>query len=112
MKLATELQRTGRGGTLYVLDEPTTGLHPTDVERLLGQLHALVDAGNSIILVDHDMKVAAASDWVIDIGLGAGDEGGRIVASGTPAQVAGCRASRTAPYLDRALRRGPAPTLA
>src|SRR4051812_22964409 len=103
VKLATELQRAQRGGALYVLDEPTTGLHPTDVERLLGQLHALVDAGNSVILVDHDMKVAAASDWVIDIGPGAGDEGGRIVASGPPAKVAASRTSRTAPYLDRAL---------
>ena len=103
VKLAAELQRSQRGGALYVLDEPTTGLHPTDVERLLGQLRALVEAGNSVILVDHDMKVAAASDWVIDIGPGAGDEGGRIVASGPPAQVAACQASRTAPYLDRAL---------
>lgn len=103
VKLATELQRAQRGGALYVLDEPTTGLHPTDVERLLVQLHALVDAGNSVVLVDHDMKVAAGSDWVIDIGPGAGDEGGEIVASGTPAKVSACKASRTAPYLDRAL---------
>ena len=103
VKLATELQRAQRGGALYVLDEPTTDLHPTDVERLLGQLNALVDAGNSVILVDHDMKVAAASDWVIDIGPGAGDEGGRIVASGPPAKVAESRTSRTAPYLNRAL---------
>ncbi|QCO00177.1 excinuclease ABC subunit UvrA (plasmid) [Azospirillum argentinense] len=106
VKLATELQRAQRGGALYVLDEPTTGLHPTDVERLLDQLHALVDAGNSVVLVDHDMKVAAASDWVIDVGPGAGDEGGRIVASGPPAKVVTCRASRTAPYLDRALGEG------
>lgn len=101
VKLATELQRAQRGGALYVLDEPTTGLHPTDVERLLGQLHALVDAGNSVVLVDHDMTVAAASDWVIDIGPGAGDEGGRIVASGPPAMVSKSKASRTAPYLER-----------
>ena len=103
VKLAAELQRAQRGAALYVLDEPTTGLHPTDVERLLGQLNALVDAGNSVVLVDHDMKVAAASDWVIDIGPGAGAEGGRIVASGPPSKVAASRASRTAPYLDRAL---------
>jgi excinuclease ABC subunit A len=109
VKLATELQRAQRGGALYVLDEPTTGLHPTDVERLLGQLNALVDAGNSVVLIDHDMKVAAASDWVIDIGPGAGDEGGRIVASGPPAKVAACSASRTARYLDRALGGRPAP---
>jgi excinuclease ABC subunit A len=103
VKLATELQRAHRGGTLYVLDEPTTGLHPTDVERLVGQLNALVDAGNSVILVDHDMTVAASSDWVIDIGPGAGDKGGQIVASGPPTRVAECEASRTAPFLGRAI---------
>jgi len=103
VKLATELQRARRGGTLYVLDEPTTGLHPTDVERLLNQLQALVDSGNNVILVDHDMKIAAASDWVIDIGPGAGDDGGRIVAAGPPAKVASSSASLTAPYLRRAL---------
>ena len=70
---------------------------------MLNQLQALVDPGNSVILVDHDMKLAAASDWVIDIGPGAGDEGGRIVAAGPPAKVASSRASRTAPYLRRAL---------
>ena len=106
VKLATELQRSQRGGALYVLDEPTTGLHPTDVERLLNQLQTLVDSGNSVILIDHDMKLAAASDWVIDIGPGAGDDGGRIVAAGPPAKVAASKASRTAPYLRRALGEG------
>jgi excinuclease ABC subunit A len=105
VKLATELQRAQRGGALYVLDEPTTGLHPTDVERLLNQLQALVEAGNTVIIVDHDMKLAAASDWVIDIGPGAGDEGGRIVAAGPPEKVASSKSSSTAPYLRRALRR-------
>jgi excinuclease ABC subunit A len=99
VKLATELQRAGRGGTLYVLDEPTTGLHPTDVNRLLTHLHALVESGNTVIVVDHDMSVAAASDWVIDLGPGAGDDGGKIIAGGTPREVAGNRESRTAPYL-------------
>lgn len=103
VKLATELQRAQRGGALYVLDEPTTGLHPTDVERLLNQLQSLVDSGNTVILVDHDMKLAAASDWIIDIGPGAGDDGGRIVAAGQPAKVASSSVSRTAPYLGRAL---------
>ena len=103
VKLATELQRAQRGGALYVLDEPTTGLHPTDVERLLAQLNALVEAGNTVIIVDHDMSVAAASDWVIDIGPGAGDEGGTIVASGPPKAVARTAESRTAPFLARAL---------
>ena len=103
VKLATELQRPQRGDTLYVLDEPTTGLHPADIDRLLAQLSCLVDAGNTVILVEHDMHVAAASDWIIDIGPGAGDEGGRIVACGTPEDVAAAPASRTAPYLLRAL---------
>ncbi|MEP6574748.1 MAG: hypothetical protein ABJD11_18750, partial [Gemmatimonadota bacterium] len=105
IKLATELQRVGRGNTLYVLDEPTTGLHPADVERLVAQLDGLVDAGNAVIVVEHDMRVIAASDWVIDIGPGAGDEGGRIVASGVPAAVATAVESRTAPYLARYLER-------
>jgi excinuclease ABC subunit A len=103
IKLATELQRAQRGRGLYVLDEPTTGLHPSDVERLLRQLDALVEAGNTVVVVEHDMRVVAASDWVIDVGPGAGDEGGRIVASGPPAEVARARQSRTAPYLARFL---------
>ncbi len=82
IKLATELQRVQRGDTLYVLDEPTTGLHPADVEKLMAQLDGLVDAGNTVIVVEHDMRVVAGSDWVIDIGPGAGDEGGRVVAAG------------------------------
>ena len=101
IKLATELQRMSRGNTLYILDEPTTGLHPFDVEKLVTQLEGLVDAGNSVIVVEHDMRVVAGSDWVIDIGPGAGDEGGRVVASGPPAQVSHVRQSRTAPYLAR-----------
>jgi excinuclease ABC subunit A len=99
VKLATELQRAQRGGTLYVLDEPTTGLHPSDVEKLMTQLQGLVDAGNSVVVVEHDMAVAAASDWIIDIGPGAGDEGGTIVASGIPEEVAAVSRSRTARYL-------------
>lgn len=105
VKLATELQRAQRGGTLYVLDEPTTGLHPADVARLVVQLNGLVDAGNSVILVEHDMAVVAASDWIIDIGPGAGDEGGRVVASGSPATVASTAGSRTASYLAAQLGR-------
>ena len=103
IKLATELQRQQRGGTLYVLDEPTTGLHPSDVDRLLAQLDGLVDSGHTVVVVEHDMRVAARSDWVIDIGPGAGDAGGRIVAAGLPAHVAREPASRTAPYLASAL---------
>ncbi|MES2197978.1 MAG: excinuclease ABC subunit UvrA [Pseudomonadota bacterium] len=99
VKLATELQRAQRGGTLYVLDEPTTGLHPSDVERLNAQLRKLVESGNTVVVVEHDMSVVAASDWVIDIGPGAGDEGGRIVAAATPAELASAPGSRTAKYL-------------
>ncbi|MBA4067619.1 MAG: excinuclease ABC subunit A [Isosphaera sp.] len=102
IKLATELQRAGRGSGLYVLDEPTTGLHPADVERLLVQLGRLVESGNTVVVVEHDVQVVAASDWVIDVGPGAGDEGGRVVAAGPPAEVARAAKGRTAPYLARA----------
>jgi excinuclease ABC subunit A len=86
-----------------VLDEPTTGLHPADVEKLLVQLEGLIDAGHTVVVVEHDMRIVGASDWVIDVGPGAGGDGGRIVAQGPPAQVARAAASRTAPYLRRAL---------
>lgn len=99
IKLATELQRLSKGDTLYVLDEPTTGLHPSDVERLVVQLERLVAAGNTVVVVEHDMRVVAGSDWVIDMGPGAGDEGGSIVITGVPADVANSTRSRTAPYL-------------
>jgi len=105
IKLATELQRNQRGATLYVLDEPTTGLHPRDVDRLLEQLDTLVTAGHTVIVVEHEMRVVAQSDWVIDIGPGAGDQGGRIVVAGTPQKVAASKKSRTAPFLARALNR-------
>jgi excinuclease ABC subunit A len=103
IKLATELQRSQRGQALYVLDEPTTGLHPFDVAKLLKQLQGLVESRNTVLVVEHDMEVAATSDWIIDIGPGAGAEGGRIVASGPPEQVASAPQSRTAKYLARAL---------
>jgi len=103
IKLATELQRATRGNTLYVLDEPTTGLHPVDADRLMVQLNRLVDAGNTVIVVEHTMRVVAGSDWVIDIGPGAGDEGGKVVASGPPQEVARNKVSRTAPYLAKHL---------
>ena len=109
IKLATELQRSQRGDTLYVLDEPTTGLHPSDVERLVAQLEGLVASGNTVIVVEHDMRVVAASDWVIDVGPGAGEEGGRVVAEGPPSRVARAAKSRTAPYLARFLDRSVVP---
>ena len=101
IKLATEVQRAQRGNTLYVLDEPTTGLHPADVDKLMAQLEGLVESGNTVIVVEHELRVAAASDWVIDIGPGAGEEGGRVVAAGPPREVAEAKQSRTAPYLRR-----------
>ncbi|MGD3109159.1 excinuclease ABC subunit UvrA [Streptomyces sp. YGL11-2] len=106
IKLAAELQRARRGHTLYLLDEPTTGLHPADTEVLLRQLHGLVDAGNTVVVVEHDMGVVAGADHVIDLGPGGGAEGGRIVAAGTPAEVAAAPGSRTAPYLARHCGRG------
>ncbi|WP_432066063.1 ATP-binding cassette domain-containing protein [Streptomyces sp. C10-9-1] len=104
IKLAGELQRGRRGHTVYVLDEPTTGLHPADVEVLMLRLHGPVDDGHTVVVVEHDMDVVAAADWVIDLGPGGGDEGGRVVAAGTPAEVAAAAGSATAPYLARALR--------
>lgn len=103
IKLATELQRVQTGNTVYLLDEPTTGLHPADVEKLMILMHALVDGGNTVIVVEHDMDVVASADWVIDLGPGAGDLGGKVVAKGTPEKVAKSTNSRTAPYLAKKL---------
>lgn len=103
IKLATELQRPNNGSSLYILDEPTTGLHPADVDKLLGQLRSLVGGGNTVIVVEHNMRVVRASDWVIDMGPGAGDEGGQVVAQGPPSEVVQHPASRTGPYLKQYL---------
>lgn len=103
VKLASELQRVRRDHTLYVLDEPTSGLHPADVDRLVAQLDGLVAAGNTVVLVEHDMDVVAQADWVIDLGPGGGEAGGRIVAAGPPRSVAGVEGSVTAPFLHASL---------
>ncbi|NEA39865.1 excinuclease ABC subunit UvrA [Streptomyces sp. SID11385] len=103
IKLATELQRVHRGHTAYILDEPTTGLHPADVDVLLRQLNRLVDAGDTVVVVEHDMAVVASADWVVDLGPGGGDQGGHLVAEGRPEDVAKAEGSRTAPYLRAAL---------
>ncbi len=103
LQLATELQRSQRGRTLYVLDEPTTGLHAADADRLLVQLQRLVDTGNTVVMIEHDMRSVAQADWVIDVGPGAGGAGGTIVAAGAPHQVARAKGSRTAPFLAREL---------
>jgi excinuclease ABC subunit A len=109
IKLATELQRMGKGNILYILDEPTTGLHPSDVEKLIIQLDALVEAGNTVIVVEHDMSVVAASDWVMDIGPGAGEEGGRIIAQGPPSEVVNNKESITAAFLKSYMEQNPCP---
>ncbi|MBG6083783.1 excinuclease ABC subunit A [Zhihengliuella flava] len=103
IKLASELQRRRRGGTLYLLDEPTTGLHPADTDVLLRQLHALVEAGDTVVVVEHDMEVVAGADWVIDLGPAGGSAGGHIVAEGRPAEVARAARGATASYLRVAL---------
>ena len=106
IKLATELQRVQKGDTLYILDEPTTGLHPADTEILLKQLHTLVDAGNSVVVVEHDMSVIWDSDWIIDLGPGAGFAGGKIAAQGTPEDlVKQPKKSKTASYMAKALKK-------
>lgn len=99
IKLAAELQRPRRGHTLYVLDEPSTGLHPADVDLLDRQLHRLVDGGSTVVVAEHDMRMVAGADWVIDLGPGAGNDGGTVVAEGPPTKVAHAKNSRTAPYL-------------
>src|SRR6201999_1196632 len=106
IKLATELQRPQRGDSLYVLDEPTTGLHASDVEKLIVQLDRLVAAGNTVVTIEHEMRVAAASDWIMDIGPGAGDMGGRLIAAGPPEKIVRDKSSRTAPYLAQILATG------
>ncbi|QNN53428.1 excinuclease ABC subunit UvrA [Nocardioides mesophilus] len=105
IKLATELQRARRGHALYLLDEPTAGLHPADIALLVQQLHRLVDAGNTVVLVEHDLDTIATADWVIDLGPGGGDAGGRVIAEGAPQEVARAESSATAPYLARRLAR-------
>jgi len=104
IKLATELSRRPTGRTLYILDEPTTGLHMADVERLLHMLHALVDAGNSMVVIEHNLDVIKNADWVIDMGPEGGNGGGHIVALGTPEQIAKVTSSYTGQYLKRMLK--------
>jgi excinuclease ABC subunit A len=105
VRLARELGRRETGRTLYLLDEPTTGLHFDDVRRLLEVLGRLVDAGNTVVVIEHNLDVIKSADWVIDLGPGAGDDGGRVVASGTPETVARSRKSHTARYLRPLLAR-------
>ena len=107
IKLATELARRSTGRTLYILDEPTTGLHFADVDRLLHVLHRLVDGGNSVIVIEHNLDVIKTADWVIDLGPDGGDRGGQLIAEGTPEQVAKVNGSHTGRYLALALKGEP-----
>jgi excinuclease ABC subunit A len=99
VKLSKELSRRATGKTLYILDEPTTGLHFDDVRKLLEVLHALVDQGNTVVVIEHNLDVIKTADWLIDIGPEGGDGGGKIVAVGTPEQVAKVETSHTGRYL-------------
>lgn len=105
IKLVSELYRAPRGHTLYLLDEPTGGLHPADVDLLVGRLQTLVDAGNTVVVVEHDLRTIAAADWLVDLGPGAGNDGGRIVAEGVPREIAREGGSLTARYLREHLAR-------
>jgi excinuclease ABC subunit A len=99
IKLSRELAKRATGQTLYLLDEPTTGLHFDDVNRLLGVLRALVERGNTVVVIEHNLDVIKTADWIVDLGPEGGDAGGRVVAEGTPEQVAACEASHTGRYL-------------
>ncbi|MBL3595425.1 excinuclease ABC subunit UvrA [Rhodovulum sulfidophilum] len=106
VKLSKELSKRATGRTLYILDEPTTGLHFEDVKKLLEVLHELVDQGNTVVVIEHNLDVIKTADWIIDIGPEGGDGGGRIVAEGTPEEVAACEASHTGRYLKDMLKPG------
>ena len=99
VKLATELSRRATGRTLYILDEPTTGLHVDDVKRLLGVVNQLVDKGNTVLVIEHNLDVIKSADWIIDLGPEGGDRGGELVATGTPREVAKMKGSYTGKYL-------------
>ena len=99
VKLAKELSRKATGRTLYILDEPTTGLHFEDVKKLLEVLHALVDQGNTVLVIEHNLEVIKTADWIIDLGPEGGSGGGKIIASGTPEQIVQAKASYTGQYL-------------
>ncbi len=104
VKLSKELSRRATGKPLYILDEPTTGLHFEDVRKLLEVLHSLVDQGNTVVVIEHNLDVIKTADWIIDIGPEGGDGGGRIIATGTPEEVAEVSESHTGRYLEPMLR--------
>ncbi|RTL54269.1 MAG: excinuclease ABC subunit UvrA, partial [Rhodocyclaceae bacterium] len=110
VKLALELSKRDTGRTLYILDEPTTGLHFQDIELLLTVLHRLRDHGNTIVVIEHNLDVIKTADWIVDLGPEGGDGGGLIIAAGTPEQVAGVKASHTGRYLADMLKPAKAAT--
>ena len=107
MKLSLELSKRDTGRTLYILDEPTTGLHFHDIKMLLAVLQRLRDAGNTVVVIEHNLDVIKTADWLIDLGPEGGDGGGRIVAQGTPEQVAMTQAGHTGRYLRQVLAATP-----
>ena len=99
MKLAAELCKVATGRTLYILDEPTTGLHFADIEKLLEVLQRLVDAGNTVLVIEHNLDVIKQADWVVDLGPEGGEAGGELIAAGTPEQIAETEGSFTGEFL-------------
>lgn len=110
MKLASELQKLSTGKNFYILDEPTTGLHTDDIKRLLEVLQRLVDQGNTVLVIEHNMDVIKTADWLIDLGPNGGERGGQVVCTGTPEEVADCPESWTGKYLKPVLGRDKALT--
>ena len=105
VKLVTELSRKSTGKTIYVLDEPTTGLHTADVHRLIGVLNTLVENGNTVVVIEHNLDVIKIADYIIDLGPEGGDKGGKVVAAGTPEEIMKCKKSYTGQYLKKHLER-------
>jgi excinuclease ABC subunit A len=108
VKLSAELSKVATGRTLYILDEPTTGLHFADIEKLLEVLQRLVDAGNTVVVIEHNLDVIKQADWIVDLGPEGGDEGGEVIAVGTPEEVAGVDGSFTGRFLREILPAVPA----
>jgi excinuclease ABC subunit A len=110
VKLAKELSRRATGCTLYVLDEPSVGLHAADVHKLIEVLQRLVDAGNSVLIIEHNLEIIKVADWIIDLGPEGGDRGGELIAEGTPEQVVSARGSYTGAFLKSHLKKQVKPT--
>ena len=106
IKLATELSKRSTGKTIYILDEPTTGLHFADVEKLIEILHKLKEAGNTVVVIEHNLDVIKTADYIIDMGPEGGDKGGTVIVKGTPEEVTKCEASYTGHYIEKMLKRG------